>query len=426
MGFPRPEPLFNPITAPADQLLTPGEILAGPFGLIVFIPLVPLLRLVARRFPRAALMACALAWIVATTGPVTTAILLAGGLAASGWVVGLGRLRRGGWLQPRLMVALVWLGLAALIFPLWWYPQWSWYGWGDGSRMAVLHNIGVAYFFLRLIAWGIDLARRPGEPLRATDTICWLLYPPCMRLGPVLLRGEFLERFDAWRPSAPAPWKAVARRFGLFLLGGVLLAVITKNVPQVLPEGDFFSSPQCYSTGKLVRAYYFVPIQVYLLLWMYNELAVALSLWVGIRVDDNFDWLPRATSVRDFWRRWHVTVGRWLRNYIFVPLSRKHRFVVLNYAALFGFSAVWHGACLSFVAWGASQVLALTVQRRWDQLRKRLGWRNRPAGWWWTVLCWLVTMHYQAATIVIFVDFEHRGGRLFRELGGRLLEASAG
>lgn len=99
MGFPRPEPLFNPLIAPVDQPLTPAEILAGPFGLIAFVPLVPLLRLLARRWPRGALIGCGLIWAAATAGPLAAAILLAGCLLASTWVVGLGALRRSGRLS---------------------------------------------------------------------------------------------------------------------------------------------------------------------------------------------------------------------------------------------------------------------------------------------------------------------------------------
>jgi D-alanyl-lipoteichoic acid acyltransferase DltB (MBOAT superfamily) len=421
ISFPRPEPLFNPLTAPADHLLTGWEILAGPFGLIAFIPLVPLLRLIARARRRTALIVCGLVWLVATTGPVATLVLLAGCLVASGWVVLLGQLMRDGRVGPRLMTALVWLGLAGMLFPLWWYPQWSWYGWHNGSRMAVLHNIGVAYFFLRLIAWGVELARNPHDPWRPGDTVCWLLYPPCMRLGPVLLRHEFLERLEAWNPTSPAPWKEVGQRFGLFAVGVIGLGVVLRCAPVVAPgAADFFESPQAYTTGELLRVFYLLPIEIYFLLWTYNELAAALALWIGIRVDNNFDWLPRAASVRDFWRRWHVTVGRWLRDYIYLALGGNRGLVPLHYAGVFGFCAVWHGASWSFVAWGASQTLALTVQRWWDQGRRWLGWVDRPAGRWWTMLCWLATMHFQIATIIVFVDFEHLGGRLFRELTQRL------
>jgi len=401
-------------------MLTAWEILGGPFGLIAFFPLIPLLRWAARRHRRAALIGAGMVWMLATVGPIAACIVPAVCIVASAWVYGLGRLAGRGSLSPRVMTWLVWLGLSVMIFPLWWYSQWSWYGWGEPSRMAVLHNLGFAYFYLRLIAWGRDLARNPAEPLRPWATLCWLLYPPCMRLGPVMLRGQFLERFDAWRPSDPVPWKEIGRRVGLFIIGGFLLAVLTKNMPSSFDHANFFSHPELYSTGKLIRVFYFAPIQIYLMLWIYNELAAATSYAVGIRVDNNFNWLPLATSVRDFWRRWHVTVGAWLRDYIYIPLGGNRGFALVNYAAVFGFCALWHGASLSFVGWGGSQVFALLVQRGWDNVCERFGRKEHLGGVWWTALCWLITMHYQIASIVVFVDFDHLGRRLFTEIYNRL------
>lgn len=424
-GWAKPQPLFNPVTAPADLPLTPAELLASPIGLLLFLPLTPLLRLAARRWPRAALLVGGLIWVVATAGPRTTAVLLAGLVLMSAWVLGLGRLRRRQRVSAGTMVALVWLGLCGLIAPLWWISQWDWYGW-TGSRLPPLHHVGFAYFLLRFIAWGVDLARNPDDRLRPVETLCWLLYPPCMRLGPVLLRRDFLARFDAWDPRAGVPWRDVSRRLGLCTLGGFGLALVAANLPRI-PAGaaDFFASPGAYSTGALLRVLYLLPLQIYLMLWTYNELAAGLSRWVGIRVDDNFDWLPRAASVRSFWQRWHVTVGAWLREYIYIPLGGNRGLggrpglVPLNYAAVFGFCAAWHGPSWSFVAWGASQTLALIVQRAWDRAWKRAG-RRPPAGRAWTLFCWLLTMNYQAATILMFADFEHLGLRVFAELARRV------
>jgi D-alanyl-lipoteichoic acid acyltransferase DltB (MBOAT superfamily) len=427
IDIPSPEPLVNPLIAPTDQLVSAWEVVASPFGLILFAPLIPILRLVARRRPQAALVCCGLAWMAGTAGPLAVLIIAAGWLVAGTWVVTLGQLVRRRRLHPRIMIALVWLGLIAMLLPLWWYPHWSWYGWQGSSKLAVLHAAGIAYFLLRFIAWGVDLAHNPHDPLRLTDTICWLLYPPCMRLGPVLLRQDFLERLDAWNPAAPLPWKEIGQRVGLFFIGGFFLAVVTNNLPRVDPgTPDFFSSPEHYTTARLVRVLYLVPIQAYLLLWTYNELAAALSYSVGIRVDNNFDWALRSVSVREFWRRWHVTVGLWMRDYIYVPLGGGHGFPIVRLFAVFGFVAIWHGASWSFVAWGAAQALALTVQRLWDQGRKRLHARIRPEGAWWAVVCWLVTMHFAVVTILVFMDFQHCGWRILRELWQRLVETVAG
>ncbi len=412
----KPELPFNPLTAPADAPLRAAEIYAGPFGLLAFIPLVPLVRLAARRWPRAALLVSGLVWVLATAGPGTLAVTLVYVAVAVGLLDGLARLRGRGSLSEPAMVAAVWVGLSLLTLPLWWVANWPWYGWG-GSRLAPLHHAGFAYFYLRLIAWGVSLARDPAQPRRWVETFCWLAYAPCMRLGPVVLRESFLERFERWEPRRPVAWKTALRRAGLFLLGATALGVTIHNTPHPLAAaGDFYSAPQEYDINSLLRVFYLVPLQVYLLLWTYNELACALSHWLGLPVDDNFRWLPAATSVRDFWRRWHITVGAWLRNYIYIPLGGSRRRTVLNIATVFVFCGLWHGPAWSYLAWGATQTIALIAQRMWDHVR-----RDREPTRWGTAVAWLATMHYQAATIVIFTDFAHGGMRFLPELGRRLV-----
>lgn len=411
--------LFNPLLAPTSQPLTPFEIAAGPYGLLLFVWLVPLVRIVGRRRPRTAIAAFSLLWLIWTLGPIASLIFLGAVATGAAWVMVTGYLRQTGRLQRRGAIGLVWLGLHALVLPAWWIPSAAWYGW-EPTRMPLLHNIGFAYFLLRFIAWGRNLAENPSQPLRLADTICWILYPPCMRLGPVLTRESFLKRFDAWAPAQRVDWATVGRRAGLLLLGLVGLAITIRNMPSRQGEIDFFSAPQQYTTNDLLALIYLVPVQIYFLLWCYNQLANGLAAWVGIPVDDNFDHLPLATSVRDFWRRWHITVGAWLRENIYIPLGGNRSIVWLNYVAVFGYIALWHGPSWSFVAWGLLQAAALMAQRAWDQFWARRNHRGRPAGLPWTIFCWLLTMHFAIITIVIFTDFEHLGTRLFPELLRRL------
>lgn len=405
-----PPPLFNPILSP--QPLTPVEVLAGPFGLLAFVPLAPVVLLVARWRPRTALCSATLVWMLATLHVATTLVILAALGVAVAWILLLQMLRRRGRLTERSMIGLVWLGLHALGLLAWWPVHELWYP----SRMAVFHAAGLAYLMVRLIAWGVEAARGPETPTRLADTVCWLLYAPCMRLGPVMRREPFLARLIAWEPRCGPAWRPALKRLGLFVLGGAALAVIGRQVPRVLTGGDFFAVPEAYTTGALLRVFYLVPIQVYLLLWTYNELAAALGHALGLPVDDNFNWLPRATSVRDFWRRWHITLGAWLRDYLYIPLGGNRKRVILNYFAIFAYCGVWHGASWSFLGWGLSQGAALSVQRAWDRLVERLNWRARLRGPVWTAVCWLLTMHYQLATVLMFVDFEHLTGRLVGEL----------
>ncbi len=407
--------LFNPLLA--ERPLSRTELFAGPLGLLAFVPLIPVALLLARWNPAFAVIATSLIWLTLTLRPATTLALGGGVCVGVLFILMLRRLRHNGALSAGAMIAAVWLGLTALILPLWLGPHPPWYP----SRMAPLHNVGFAYFYLRLIAWGVECARQaPLAPLPPTSVwLTWLFYPPIMRLGPVVSLASFAEAFQAWSPRHGPNGRAGMQRFGLCLLGASGLFLTAGLLPRPLAEGgDVFATPERFATAQLAAALYLVPVQIYFLLWTYNELAAAIGHWLGLPVPNNFNWLPLALSVRDFWRRWHVTVGGWLRNYIYIPLGGNRRSAWLTYTAVFGFCAVWHGASSSFLAWGVSQAAALAMQRGWDRWR---GGEKPLRAWPARALAWVATMNYQAATIMIFADFEHCGLRLLRELGRRLI-----
>lgn len=420
----QPGPLFNPVTA--VEPLTRGQLAAGPLGLVYFLLAVPFVLVVARRWPRAALLGGGLLWVFLTTKGPATLVLLAALLGATAYLCLLHYFRCRSLLSERAMIAAVWIGLHLMVLPLWLRPmEWQWW---YPSPMAALHNLGLAYFLLRFIAWGVDWAKKPGLPLRLVDTACWLLYPPIMRLGPVEWRERFFERLDAWNPRTSPDFAAGLRRFGLFLLGSAGVVATMALLPRVAAGADdFYRAPQNYSTGQLLAVLYLIPIQIYLVLWTYNEVAATLGCWIGLRVDNNFDWLPCATSVRDFWRRWHVTVGAWLRKYIYIPLGGNRAPLLLTYGAVFGYCSVWHGASWSFLVWGGSNVLALLVQKGWDEWRGGRGAAGQltaaPAeskSRIWTVACWLITMQFQIVTIMIFTDFDYSGMRILPEIWRRI------
>jgi D-alanyl-lipoteichoic acid acyltransferase DltB (MBOAT superfamily) len=423
-GFPLPELPFNPVTT--SRLPEPQELMAGPLGLLLFLPLVPLVRWLAPRHPHLALLLPTALWLVATLNPLGALAFVGGILAGAAWIVLLGTLRNAGRLGRRPMIALVWIGLHVLVAPLWWWASWPVFGWpapdGMPVRFAPLHPVGFAYVLLRLIAWGVDWANRPGEPLRARDTLCWLFYAPGLRNGPFLLRDVFLERFAAWRPAAPVAWRPVLRHFGRALLGLTAMGLLGQAVPRIPADGaDFFADPAAYSTAALLAVFYCVPVLVYFFLWTYNELAQGTALWVGIPVDANFLSVPRATSPREFWRRWNVNVGAWIRKYIYIPLGGKYAVGPFVFLAAFGYCGIWHGAAWGFVAWPLIQMVALSIQRQWDRYRTWRGWADLPPSRPWLAVCWLLTMHTQMLTVLVFSDFRYAGVRLLPELCGRLL-----
>ena len=425
MDLSPPAPLFNPATA--ERALTPWELAGSPLGLLVFLPYIPFVLWAARRAPCAALYASGVIWVAGTAGPMSAAVLIVWMALALGWVELLAALRSRGVLTRSPQIALLWIGLHALVLPLWWQPNWPWYGmlapW-QPSRLAPLHQMGFAYLMLRLLAWGVQRAREHDaarELARLVETLAWLWYVPCMRLGPVMPRETFVQRLRAWRAAPLSDRAALHRRGGLALLGLAGLGATAALLPHVGPNAaDFFESPREYPTAALVAVVYLIPLQIYLFLWTYNEIAAFVSYLVGIPVDDNFDCVPRSRSTREFWRRWHITLGAWLRDLIYIPLGGNRGFVPLNYAAVFVYCGVWHGASWSFVAWGLLQALMLTIEH---YLMKPLAGVERSRLW--TRVCdvagWLWTMQYQTLAILILADFQYLGSRILPELWSRLV-----
>lgn len=413
-----PQPLFNPATA--DAPLTHWELLGGPLGILAFLAYIPFVLAAAKRAPRAALVAGSMLWVAATAGPLALVVLAAWVALALAWIVGLHRCRARGRLSAGGMIAGVWIGLHLLTLPLWWQARWDWYGMVEPSRLAALHNLGFAYLMLRMIDWGTRWAREPAAALRLGDTLAWLWYAPCLRLGPMMRHDQFVAALAVWRPGPVQDWAPLRRRLGGGLLGLLALGAFAFATPRVpLGAADFFSAPQNYSSTALLGLIYLIPLQIYLFLWSYNELAAAAGLALGIAVDDNFDHLPRARSTREFWRRWHITLGAWARDNIFIPLGGSRFFAPLAYGGVFLYIGVWHGASWTLIVWGACQTLMLSIEhyarRWWPALTDRPGAVGGLLGWLWT-------MNFQAVVIFVMADFQHGGTRVFAELWRRFAD----
>ncbi len=124
-------------------------------------------------------------------------------------------------------------------------------------------------------------------------------------------------------------------------------------------------------------------LQIYFDFSGYSDMAVGLSLLIGVRLPYNFNSPYQAWNITEFWRRWHMTLSRFLRDYLYVPLGgnrhgRARRYVNLMLTMLLG--GLWHGASWTFVIWGGLHGAYLVVNHGWQWLREKLGWQRAASG----------------------------------------------
>ena len=252
-----------------------------------------------------------------------------------------------------------------------------------GTAVHVVLPLGISFFTFTQIAFLVDIQRGKVERADFVDYLLFVTYFPHLIAGPLLHHGQVMPQF-----SAPDAFRADAGRLAagltVFIVGLTKkmmvadgLAGYADPVFAVVARGQVVALIEAWA-GALAYA-----LQLYFDFSGYTDMALGLSVMLNVRLPANFDSPYRATSVIDFWRRWHMTLSAFLRDYVYIPLGGNRRGVgrrYLNLSLTMLIGGLWHGAGWTYVAWGALHALYLTVNHGWRALRQRWGWRGER-GW---------------------------------------------
>ena len=234
--------------------------------------------------------------------------------------------------------------------------------------------LGISFFVFQKIAFLVDAWQGRVERLNLLDYSLFVTFFPQLIAGPIVHHSEVLPQF---RRGGAVPWPYLAMGLTIFAIGlakKVLLAdtAATFATPQfdAAAAGAQLDMLAAWSGALAYTA------QLYFDFSGYTDMAIGAGLLFGIRLPINFDSPYKATSIIDFWRRWHITLSRFLRDYLYLPLggNRKgpaRRHVNLFIVMLLG--GFWHGAGWTFVVWGALHGFYLALNHGWRALRARLG-----------------------------------------------------
>jgi D-alanyl-lipoteichoic acid acyltransferase DltB (MBOAT superfamily) len=258
---------------------------------------------------------------------------------------------------------------------------------GLGAPLPLLQvalPVGISFYTFQAISYVVDVHRRELRPARTVDFAVYQAFFPHLVAGPIVRASEFLPQLATPRDPRRVP---TARAFFL-LSGGLIKKIVIADLIATRLVDPVFAVPGAHSQLEILAAIYGYAVQIYCDFSAYSDMAIGLALLLGFRFPDNFDRPYSAASLQEFWRRWHMTLSRWLRDYLYVGLGgnrggRRRTYRNLLLTMLLG--GLWHGAAWTFVVWGGIHGAGLAIERalrdRGQDRREPTSAPVRASGW---------------------------------------------
>jgi alginate O-acetyltransferase complex protein AlgI len=233
---------------------------------------------------------------------------------------------------------------------------------------VILLPVGISFYTFQTISYTVDVYRGKVDPVRhILDFGFYVSFFPQLVAGPIVRASEFI----------PQLYKRYSLSYHEF---GFALFLILKGLFKKMVIGDYiainfidriFANPTGYSGFENLAALFGYSLQVYVDFSGYTDIAIGVALLLGFRLPKNFNSPYKATSVGNFWKRWHISLSSWLRDYLYIPLggNRKGRIMTdVNLMITMLLGGLWHGASWQFMVWGGLNGLGLVVYKLWKRI----------------------------------------------------------
>jgi D-alanyl-lipoteichoic acid acyltransferase DltB (MBOAT superfamily) len=241
---------------------------------------------------------------------------------------------------------------------------------GNMKFEDIILPVGISFYTFQTLSYTIDVYRRELEPTKSfMDFLFFVSFFPQLVAGPIVRASDFI-------PQIYEKLKLTKEDFNraLFLIIGGLIkkAVISDYISSNFVD-RVFDAPNSYTAFENLMASYGYAIQIYCDFSGYSDIAIGLALLMGFWLPDNFRTPYQSASITEFWRRWHISLSSWLRDYLYISLGGNRKGKIRTYFNLFMtmlLGGLWHGASWKFVVWGVLHGLALVVEKFFGQFIK--------------------------------------------------------
>lgn len=258
--------------------------------------------------------------------------------------------------------------------------------------LEIVLPVGISFFTFQALSYVVDVYRReiPPAPSLLSFSV-YLAFFPQLVAGPIVRADIFLPQLGEEKSYCPLEMT----RAGFLILGGLFKKIVLANTLSSYLADPVFADPEWYGGIDTLLGIYGYALQIYCDFSAYSDIAIGVALLLGFRFPDNFRAPYFAMRFQDFWRRWHISLSTWLRDYLYIPLggSRKGRMrTSCNLMTTFLLGGLWHGASWRFVVWGALHGFYLSVERflLWAI---PLSFRESRARYILRPIAWLIVFH---------------------------------
>lgn len=271
---------------------------------------------------------------------------------------------------------------------------------GQFTALDIFLPVGISFFTFQSLSYTIDVYRREIPPLKNfLDYAFFVSFFPQLVAGPIVRARDFI-------PQIRKPLYVSQEMFGrgvfLILVGLFKKAIISDYISVNFVE-RIFDNPTLYSGVENLMGVYGYALQIYCDFSGYSDMAIGIALLLGFHFNLNFNSPYKSASVTEFWRRWHISLSSWLRDYLYISLGGNRHGKFRQYLNLFitmFLGGLWHGASWNFILWGSFHGIALALHKAWMTVTKRKKGEERHG--FRRVLGVVVTFHFVCFCWIFF------------------------
>lgn len=242
-------------------------------------------------------------------------------------------------------------------------PEWVMTEW---TPWDIVLPVGISFYTFQTMSYIIDIYRGDIKPLgRWIDYIFYVSFFPQLVAGPIVRAKDFIPQIG----RTPFLGRAEYAEALMLIISGLFKKAIISDYISLNFVDRVFDAPTLYTGVENLLGVYGYALQIYCDFSGYSDMAIGIALILGFRFNINFDSPYRSSSITEFWRRWHISLSSWLRDYLYIPLGGNRKGTLRTYLNLLItmlLGGLWHGAAARFVLWGGIHGIALAVHKCWS------------------------------------------------------------